>query len=135
MKKDKNIVGGPATAAGLLGQFREKIEEGYFEGKYKEPEKEESSEKWDYSQVPEKEWEYDHWDISDGICYASISVSPEGVSWGLFNDTNNVASWGGHGGRTLSFEDFDAMLDENANTPLETLKEVRDYIALHQKKR
>lgn len=122
----KRIVGGPSTLVGLIAHFRENSDGAPHENVLPQG-------VWDYSDIPEKEWDYDSWEIPGGACYAVIRVSAKGVHWSLFNETNDVAAWGGHGGRTMNFNEFELMSDEDSNTPVETLNEVRAYIQAHRK--
>lgn len=135
----RNIIGQPRTAKDLIEHFKDKRDQGYFESTTPTTNVVYTQDtpidlQWDYSHIPDSEWDYDVVDTDYGPTYSVISVDSDGeVTWAYFNDHNNVASWGYHGGHSISIPEFMVMPNEASETPARILQEVREYIITHRK--
>ncbi len=62
---------------------------------------------WDYSQVPWSNWEFNVFEFgNDESEYEVVNIRDTGVHGYYFNNHANIASYGGHGGWSMGFDEF-----------------------------
>lgn len=127
----------------LLGFALMKVRRHIYRENLRKAEDDSDGKNWDYSLVPGREWVYDVRDDGDDSTtmgcgdkqYTVVEIRKDGIHHYFFNDTANVATWGGHGGVSIDFEKFLALKPGEISAPDYLVQEVKEWLIKHRKRK